>query len=308
MNAFGFYALSRPEKLGILLARNTFAGRGSIRPLIEALFLPKRDTPRDCEIWGGQAKLRLPPKSSLKYILADERYNKAELEFLKLEIRPRDVFIDIGANIGFYTLWVGTLRSPDVRIISVEPNPSVYSALCENIDLNGLANVVTVQAAIGERDGETSFGVIPDGPGVGSILEKNGEQITVKMRTLANILSDHGAERCDILKIDVEGYEHHALMPYLTTTPTRNWPRALIIEQNGKSKSWPTDLIGFIVSSGYAVTLRTNGNVILSKNPEPHPTNERMMPGVYERPSRDAALNRTLLVPNQGEHDSKFPH
>ncbi|MCC7252730.1 FkbM family methyltransferase [Hyphomicrobium sp.] len=265
MMAFGFYALTPVERLGVALARYTFAGRGSIRPLIEKLFLPARETPRDGVIWGGMAKLRLPPKSSLKYLIADQRYNSPERDYLRTAVRDGDVIADIGANIGFYTLWFGALQVPGTRIVAVEPNPSVYDALVENVRLNGLDNVVTIRAALGAQDGSVSFGIRPDAPSVGSILATDAEQITVPMRSLASILEEQGLARCDVVKIDVEGYEYQALMPYLEAIPQPQWPRLLVIEQNHRSRQWEGDLVDVFLRNGYRVVMKTRGNIVLEK-------------------------------------------
>jgi FkbM family methyltransferase len=264
MKAFGFYGLTAFERLGVFLARNTFAGRGSLRPLLEALFLPARATPRDGRIWDGKVKLRLPPKSKLKYLIIDNRYNKPERDYLRGAVREGDVIADIGANIGFYTLWLAGLGVQRTRIVAIEPNPPVYEALFENVRLNAFDNVVTICAAVGEKDGTASFGVVPDAPSVGSILAKDAQQITVPMRTLASILKEHGLPACDIIKIDVEGYEYQALMPYLQATPVAKWPRLLVME-NHRTQHWDGDLVETFLKNGYRVAIKTRGNIVLEK-------------------------------------------
>jgi FkbM family methyltransferase len=266
MKAFGFYGLTAVERIGAFLARKTFAGRGSVRPSVEWLFFGNRSTPRDALIWDGRAKLRLPPKSSLKYVLIDERYNRPEREYLRRAVRAGDVIADIGANIGFYTLWLAALKVPDTRIVAFEPNPSVFEALVENVRLNEFDNVLTVNAAAGEKDGTVSFGVVEDGPSVGSILAKDAAQITVPMRTIASVLAEHGLGPCNIVKIDVEGYEYQALMPYLEATPVAQWPRLFVIEQNHRASQWQGDLVSAILDKGYRVAVRTRGNVVLEKS------------------------------------------
>lgn len=265
MKAFGTYGLTARERIGVALARHTPAGRGSVRPFLEWLFLPQRETPRDGLIWDGRAKLRLPPKSSLKYLLIDHRYNAPERALLADAVREGDVICDIGANIGFYTLWLVSLGVPRTTVVAIEPNPAVYAALSENVRLNGYANVVTVHAAVGERNGEVSFGVVKDAPSVGSVLAKDAEQITVPMRKLSTILAENGLARCDVLKIDVEGYEYQALMPYLSATPVESWPRLLVVENNHRASQWEGDLISEFLRNGYRIALRTRGNIVLEK-------------------------------------------
>jgi FkbM family methyltransferase len=266
MKAFGFYGLSAVEQIGAFLARKTFAGRGSVRPLLERIFFGTRKTPRDALIWNGKVKLRLPPKSNLKYLIIDDRYNKPERDQLRAAVREGDVIADVGANIGFYTLWLASLKVPNIKIVAFEPNPSVFEALVENVRINGFDNVLTINAAVGEKDGTVSFGVIEDAPSVGSILAKGADQITVEMRTIASVLRANGLATCDIIKIDVEGYEYQALMPYLEATPVAQWPRLFVIEQNHRASQWEGDLVNAILSKGYQVAARTRGNVVLEKN------------------------------------------
>jgi len=265
MKEFGFYELTTREKIGVALARHTLGGRGSLRPYVERLFLPPRETPRDGLIWDGTAKLRLPPNSNLKYLIADVRYNNPERTYLRKAIREGDVIADIGANIGFYTLWLAALRVPGTKVVAVEPNPAVYEALVENVRLNGFDNVVTVNAAVGERNGAVSFGVRPEEPSVGSILATDAAQITVSMRTLAGLLQEHGLAGCDIVKIDVEGYEYQALIPYLEAIPVARWPRLFVIEHKHHARFPGGNPVDVILGNGYREVERTRGNVVLEK-------------------------------------------
>jgi len=265
MKDFGFYGLTPVERFGILIARYTIGGRGRARHLIERLFLGRRDKSRDGLIWKGTTKLRLPPYSNPKYLMADLRYNSRERAYLQSTIREGDVLADIGANIGFYTLWMAILGVPNTKILAIEPNPRVYAALVENVRLNGFENVTAINAAIGERDGTASFGVTEKNPSTGSILATTSEQITVSMRTLASVLAEQGIANCDIIKIDVEGYEYEALMPYLEAIPLERWPRLFIIEHKHSAKHWRGKLIEAILARGYQAVIRSTGNIVLEK-------------------------------------------
>jgi len=265
MREFGYYGLTALERIGVALARHTIAGRGRARQVVERVFLSQRETPRDGLIWGGKAKLRLPANSSLKYLIADRRYNNAERACLSRVIREGDVIADIGANIGFYTLWLAALKVPRTTIVAVEPNPPVYEALVENIRLNGFDDVVAINAAVGEKDGTVSFGVRDDEPSVGSILATGGKQITVAMRTLAGILEEHGLSAIDVVKIDVEGYEYQALMPYLEAIPVSKWPRLFVIEHKHQARQSGDNPVDVIMRNGYRMVMKARGNAVLEK-------------------------------------------
>lgn len=62
-------------------------------------------------------------------------------------LSDNDTFIDIGANVGYFTL-LAAKRRPSCRVVAVEPFPSTYTALLENLNLNGCANVRVVQKAL----------------------------------------------------------------------------------------------------------------------------------------------------------------
>jgi len=96
-----------------------------------------------------------------------------ELEWMKvisLGMGRVESFIDIGANIGAYSVTIAQ-AFPDRRVIAVEPVSSNYSRLEENIRLNGLRNVEAVNAAIAERKGPVEFYLNPVHDGGGSLLE-----------------------------------------------------------------------------------------------------------------------------------------
>ena len=199
----------------VSVARHTIGGRGKARRVVKRVFLPPRATPRDAIIWNGKVKLRLPPTSSLKYILSDLQHDAPERDYLRQVIRETDVIADIGANIGFYTLWIAGLCVPQTKILSLEANPTVYASLVENIRLNEFDNVRAVHVAVGEKNGTVSFGMNIDRRSLGSVLAANAEQVVVPIRTLLSLLEEHKFGYCNIIKIDVEGYEGQVLLPLL---------------------------------------------------------------------------------------------
>ncbi len=89
---------------------------------------------------------------------APHQYDKLERR-LVLERIPRDTeawFVDLGANIGFVSLWLAT-HFPKARILSVEAFPRTYERLLENIRLNNLKNIVPVQIGVRSRESSVLF-------------------------------------------------------------------------------------------------------------------------------------------------------
>jgi len=135
-----------------------------------------------------------------------------EVENIMPKLAGKDtVFVDVGAHIGFYTVWACRRAR---RVISVEPNPAALAYLKVNIALNECSNVTVVPKAISDRRGYTKL-KIPEAvkwgfiPQVSSIVWDFEEafEVEVETDTLDSVLEEVGVDRVDILKIDVEGAE-----------------------------------------------------------------------------------------------------
>jgi FkbM family methyltransferase len=117
-------------------------------------------------------------------------------------LRQADLFVDVGANIGSYTLLASGVCK--ARTISFEPDPQTMALLRRNIDLNNLQEQVMLEeAAVGAENGEVEFTIgldtrnhVPNGSG--------GRTQHVPMRTLDNIAANTPPT---MIKVDVEGYE-----------------------------------------------------------------------------------------------------
>jgi len=142
------------------------------------------------------------------------RYELSETEFVKNEVRAGDLVVDVGANIGYYTLLFGMLVAPHGRVLAFEPIPFLYDALEKSVRENRLENICELhRLAIGAETGElrlryadytVNFGgafVVSDA----SASLPGAVDVTAAARRLDDCLE--GEERCSFLKIDVEGAE-----------------------------------------------------------------------------------------------------
>jgi FkbM family methyltransferase len=123
------------------------------------------------------------------------------------------VCIDVGANVGYYTLLMASL-TPRGQVHSFEPVPRNFHLLSANVLLNGFENVVLNCCAVGNRDGEMSFTVSEDGA-YSSFLDTGrraqSRTIIVPARTLVSYCRQRGLRRIDFMKVDVEGAEQLVL-------------------------------------------------------------------------------------------------
>ena len=135
---------------------------------------------------------------------------------LQQRLAPGSVFLDIGGNLGFLSLTAAALVGEQGRVIHVEPNPVLVARLRETLARNAIGNVAIVEAAIGEREGETAL-TVPIHHGKTYLAEGAG----TPMRTGDSLLPliPDGAPL--LVKIDVEGYEEKVLlgMPALRARP-----------------------------------------------------------------------------------------
>ena len=212
-------------------------------------------------------------RSDSKLLLTPHHCSPREFSLLRKALAAGGVFVDIGANIGAFTLQAARLE--DVSVLAVEPNPIAVDRLKTNVAINAFGNVSIVEAVLGESAGETSFTFVLDDigkSGVGMRAGKGKRELRrLPMRTLAEVLAEQGIKSIAALKIDVEGHEDDVLMPFFESAPRNRWPRLLILEDN---RPTPLRVLSVLRDHGYARVLRTRANVALSLPIEdgmPHP-------------------------------------
>jgi FkbM family methyltransferase len=126
-------------------------------------------------------------------------------EALKKNENEACVFVDVGANIGLFTI-TAALLNPRVQVFAFEPNVTSYQLLEENLQLNGLTNVSAQQAAVGEKKGRASLDISSPQAGCHSICSSGARRIEVDVICLDDLfLEKHMLP--SIIKVDVEGYE-----------------------------------------------------------------------------------------------------
>lgn len=146
----------------------------------------------------------------------DGMWEAAQLEELAALCRARkiDFFLDVGANMGFYSIMFAVKNLTD-RIIAFEPDPGNYARLMANLALNDLKDrIEAVPLALGDKDGEV---VLYEGAkwnrGESTIAEpeQTPKEFTHRIRQVRFDDTYNITGKNIIVKMDVEGYEFHAL-------------------------------------------------------------------------------------------------
>ncbi len=199
-------------------------------------------------------------------------YNKREINFLRTNTKKNSIFIDVGANIGFYTQNIAsTFKNTNFsKIISIEPNPVLINRLKDNLSLlenniQGIKNKVIIENyAIGSENREI-FLDLNEGYGNARISDNNrSTAIKVKMISLLDLLKKHDVNYITSLKIDVEGYEDKALKPFFETAPITMYPENIVIEYTSHLEWEDKDFINYLNNKGYRQIVKTRGNLCLS--------------------------------------------
>jgi FkbM family methyltransferase len=137
-------------------------------------------------------------------------YSQAEVDLFRQIVKPGQVVVEVGANIGAHTVFLARAVGPQGRVLTFEPQRLIYQTLCANLALNNITNASCWQAAVGRQPGEVRVPVLdysqPNNFG-GVALGKAHEGEVVPVVTLDSLQ----LARCAFLKIDVEGMEQEVI-------------------------------------------------------------------------------------------------
>ncbi len=174
------------------------------------------------------------------------------------------VFLDIGANVGLYSLFVHSYAKAanrDVKIIAVEPGLETCGRLEANIAASN-AKVQIIRAAISDEPGTGFLGGGDENRGEAQLVSGGHNVEAVVIDTIARICRTQGLTHVDAMKLDIEGHDLKALTGFFEDAPERLHPALLILE-TGREASSP--LIDLCQTQGYVVRVRAGLNTILEK-------------------------------------------
>lgn len=216
--------------------------------------------------------------SEKKFVFTPWRYDFREREILTGRLGQGGVFIDIGANVGLYTLTAArALAGQPGRIVAFEPNPPTLERLKTNIAANpelfeGALRLDLLPIGVADRELTLKLQVDRDNLGASSIARNSCSSVSlerescveIQCRPLLDVLAELEVESVDVLKIDIEGAEDLALGPYLEQAPEALLARTLFIENS--QHLWAVDLFTQLENRGYrrAYVSRMNSVFVLS--------------------------------------------
>jgi FkbM family methyltransferase len=161
---------------------------------------------------NGHERFRIDPRQRVHF---PEAYDPAVCSYLRQQVRPGDLCLNVGAHVGVYALCLARWSAPGGRVVAFEPNPSTRAVLQKHVALNDLTErVEVVPQAVSDAVGESTF-FAAGLAGFSRLGRPNPERpcampITVPVTTLDAFCADHGLVP-NWLVMDIEGYEVAAL-------------------------------------------------------------------------------------------------
>ena len=268
--SFGAYAPAGIVRLAVNWTRSlpdTWLARRAV--ILVRRFVMRRlaGQPVDTEALGF--RMRLVPYNNIcekRILYTPQTFDTTELRILEGAVRDGFVFVDVGANVGAYSLFVASRAGPSARVLAIEPQPEIYERLIYNVRLNAFRTIKAMDCAVAEKAGEVTLFLDPNNAGESSLKVVSCSRATpirVQARTLLEILRGEGYDHVDAIKLDVEGSEDLILETFLANAPAHLLPRILILE-NGIGR-WQIDLAQLLESNGYHLAARTRQNLIFER-------------------------------------------
>jgi FkbM family methyltransferase len=173
-------------------------------------------------------------------------YCLGEVELFQEFVKPGDLVVEVGANLGVHTVPLARMAGPTGGVVAFEPQPIIFQILCANLALNSILTVVAEQKGLGRRPGVAHI------PSLDYGQENNFgglslERVTEGVQVPVTMLDTYRLPACSFIKIDAEGMESQVLEGAAQTID-RLRP-VLYVENDRRDRS--PELIGLLEAMGY---------------------------------------------------------
>ena len=217
------------------------------------------------------AKINLYKDSVLSRLIWN-KFEKDETDYMCKVLKKGDVFIDVGSNIGLFSLIASKIVGDKGKVICFEPSPLTYTRLKENVTINNFNNLDVRNLGLSDSIGELTFYVSNNGydawnsfsPSADNKLELS---IKVPVSTLDFELNEIDKSKIKLVKIDVEGWEKFVLQGAKDFLINFN-PIVMVefTEQNTFNSGYPVhDIYDIMNSYGYTWYRLQKGELVLEE-------------------------------------------
>jgi FkbM family methyltransferase len=217
--------------------------------------------------WGAKMVVDTRDQLLAPWLLLDGLWESHATGWLQKTLRAGDVMVDVGANIGYFTLLAAAIVGPKGKVVAVEAHPDLFALLRRNVVMNGHRSLVTLcNAAAWSKPGRLPFhqrvgyasnsSLASAGPSGLQNLGDTEEVTQVDAVVLDDVLD--GLERIDVMKIDVEGAEIQAFRGLSRTLEARPAMKIMFEwspEQIRLMGDEPGELVDLLAEAGFGYRL-----------------------------------------------------
>lgn len=256
------------QKLLYRLTRRLVEWRGGYRASNFLIGRFGRSAPLEAEVLGF--RMLLDPRDSVcrNLLYYPQIVDAKERAALVPQIRPGDAVVDAGAHYGFYSLLAAKRGA---KVLCIEADPMTFARLRHNIALNRADNISAVNVGISDRRERLKlFRDTARGDHSAHSFMPGGERadsIEIDCAPLAEIMEQQGFTRCDVLKVDVEGFEYRILKPFFESSKIR--PRLILVEYYPHRNTG--DVPALLDNQGYRLDGKFSANYFFSRAAENPP-------------------------------------
>lgn len=206
--------------VGAMRPLSHMRGMGRISKALNRQFLKAGAAPIQVATMRDGARMRLDLRCGTEWFpFYTGRYDDAAITLIRnLLVRYDGDFLDVGGNIGMYSVRIATGLSDGRRSVCFEPLPANAARIRENARLNGVENRVVVhEMALSDTDGEAKLVLRRDfdqgsetgnaSIAISDAADGDFTKVSVRMRRFDDVLAEMGEARFQVVKVDIEGHE-----------------------------------------------------------------------------------------------------
>ncbi len=134
-------------------------------------------------------------------------YEEFETEIIMKDVKQGDIVLDIGANIGYYTLIFARLVGEKGKVYAFEPDPVNFALLKRNVEINGYDNVVLIEKAVSDRSGKIRLFLCEENKGDHRIYNSGDHRDVIDVEGVSVDDYFEKKQHIDFIKMDIQGAE-----------------------------------------------------------------------------------------------------
>ncbi len=224
----------------------------------EKVFVPNK--PSYVEVEGFKLYVHKGKDLLSDSLLITKEYEPVETKVIKDLVNVGDIVVDAGANIGYYTILLSRAVGPTGKVYAFEPGKECFDLLSRNVAENNCENVILINKALSDKEGEIKFYVNEKDKASSSMLEETkhlGTEVIAEGTTLDIEVN----EPVDFMKVDIEGAELDCLIGATTLLQTC---KKLVLEVPEGRKD-TEDIKQLLRENKYKIERLDEGNILCTK-------------------------------------------